>query len=631
MKTDWLESVYSDGSELFVQPALPKKGEEITISIRFFVDAPVQAVMLRTRINGGEQRIHMECGEEKNGLVYYSVKVRCKEDSLHYHFFIVANEMIYYYNQAGILEYMPDETYDFRIVYDYRQPAWVKNAVFYQIFPERFCNGNPENDVKDGEYQFDGYDTIQVKDWNTVPLSYDKVHCLDFYGGDLEGIKAKIPYLKELGVTALYLNPIFYAATIHKYDCLDYFTVDPHFGGDKALEELVEELHKNDMRIILDVSINHTGSAHKWFNKDGEFFDKSVGAYNNPNAIEREYYFFGENNTYKAWFDVDTLPTLNYTSEALKEMLYKGEDSLVKKWLKPPFNIDGWRFDVADVMARNDEVQLHHEVWPELVESIKSTKEDAYVVAEEWGECGEFLQGKEWDTPMNYFGCARPVREFVGEWDLFLAREEVIHHTKPNQSAKALANRIRQHLFKIPFQLQQVQFNLLDSHDASRLHNNPNISWEEVKIANVLLFTLPGTASIYYGDEAGIDGRLEDTEGCRYPMPWDKDVKKDAPYQCYYTLAHMKWENEAFCGGGFRIIWEEGKIFAFARFTEKQLFYIVCSMEEEVAGITLPYDIFGRKHAGRLREVFGSELKYQDHEGNIMLQVPAKSAYVIEM
>ena len=631
MKTDWLESVYSDGSELFVQPALPKKGEEITVSIRFFADAPVKAVMLRTRINGGEKRIYMERSEEKNGLVYYFAKILSKEDSLHYHFFIVANEMLYYYNQAGIQEYMPDETYDFKIVYDYRQPAWVKDAVFYQIFPERFCNGNPENDVKDGEYQFDGYDTIQVKDWNTVPAFYDKAHCLDFYGGDLEGIKAKLPYLKELGVTALYLNPIFYAATIHKYDCLDYFTVDPHFGGDKALQELVEELHKNDMRIILDVSINHTGSAHKWFNKDGEFFDKSVGAYNNPNAIEREYYFFGENNAYKAWFDVDTLPTLNYTSEALKEILYKGEDSLVKKWLKPPFNMDGWRFDVADVMARNDEVQLHHEVWPELVESIKSTKEDAYVVAEEWGECGEFLQGKEWDTPMNYFGCARPVREFVGEWDLFLAREEVIRHTKPNQSAKALANRIRQHLFKIPFQLQQVQFNLLDSHDASRLHNNPNISWEEVKIANVLLFTLPGTASIYYGDEAGIDGRLEDTEGCRYPMPWNKDFKKDAPYQCYYTLAHMKQENEAFCGGGFRILWEEGKIFAFARFTDKQLFYIVCSMEEEAAGITLPYDIFGRKHAGRLREVFGSELKYQDQEGNIMLQVPAKSAYVIEM
>ena len=363
MKTNWLESVYSDGSGEFVQPALPKKGEVITVSIRFFADAPVKDVMLRTRINGGEERIHMVRGEEKNGLVYYYAKLCTKEDCLYYHFFIVADETIYYYNQMGILEYMPDETYDFRIVYGYRQPSWVKNAVFYQIFPERFCNGNPAISVKDGEYQFNGYDTIQVKDWNTVPALFDETHCLDFYGGDLEGIKAKIPYLKELGVTALYLNPIFYAATIHKYDCLDYFTVDPHFGGNQALQELVEELHKNDMRIILDVSINHTGSAHKWFNKNGEFFDKSVGAYNNPNALERKYYFFGENNIYKAWWAVETLPTLNYTSDELRDILYRGEDSLVKKWLKPPFNTDGWRFDVADVMARNDEIQLHHEVW----------------------------------------------------------------------------------------------------------------------------------------------------------------------------------------------------------------------------------------------------------------------------
>lgn len=361
------------------------------------------------------------------------------------------------------------------------------------------------------------------------------------------------------------------------------------------------------------------------------FFDKSVGAYNNPDALERKYYFFGENNTYKAWWNVDTLPTLNYTSKELREILYKGEDSLVKKWLKPPFNTDGWRFDVADVMARNDEVQLHHEVWPELVDSIKSTKKDAYVVAEEWGECGEFLQGKEWDTPMNYFGCARPVREFVGEWDLFLNREEVVHQTRPNQSAKALANRIRQHLCKIPFQLQQVQFNLLGSHDAPRLHNNPKISWEEVKIANVLLFTLPGTASIYYGDEAGIDGRIEDTEGFRYPMPWGKDFKEEAPYKCYHTLAHMKQENEAFCGGGFKILWEEGKVFAFARFTEKQLFYVVCSMEEEASEITLPYDIFGRKDIKNVREVFGSEVRYQDNGGAVVLRVPEKSAYIIEV
>ena len=157
---------------------------------------------------------------------------------------------------------------------------------------ERFCNGNPENDVKDGEYIFDGFPCKKVKDWDSVPEPYSKAHCLDFYGGDLEGIRQKIPYLKKLGVTALYLNPIFYAATVHKYDCLDYFSVDPHFGGDKALSDLTDELHKNGIRIILDVSINHTGIANKWFNRDGTFFPISEGAFNNPSSTEREFYFF---------------------------------------------------------------------------------------------------------------------------------------------------------------------------------------------------------------------------------------------------------------------------------------------------------------------------------------------------
>lgn len=629
MKTNWLESVYSDGSERFVQPAFPKKGETVRVALRLFADVPIVEVFLRTRINGGEQRISMTRQEVKNGLVYYRTEVACKEDTMHYQFYLVTENEVYYYNQAGITDCMPDETYDFRIVYDYRQPAWVKHAVFYQIFPERFCNGNPSISVKDGEYQFDGHDTIQVKNWNSVPKEFPETNCLDFYGGDLIGIRQKIPYLKELGVTALYLNPIFYAATIHKYDCLDYFKVDPHFGGDQALIDLVEELHKNDMRIILDVSINHTGSAHKWFNKEGIFFDKSIGAYNNPDALERDYYFFGENNSYKAWWDVDTLPTLNYTSQALREILYRGEDSLVKHWLKPPFNTDGWRFDVADVMARSDEHQLHHEVWPELVESIKSTKPDAYIVAEEWGDCPEFLQGNEWDTPMNYYGCARPVREYVGEHDLFLVREESIRKTKPNQSAKTLGRRIRQHFGKIPFQLQQIQFNLLDSHDASRLHNNPKISWEAVKVAVTLLFTLPGAPSIYYGDEAGIDGRMDTNEGFRYPMPWDKEYKMDAPYKTYQTLAHMKQTKEAFSEGGFKILLEQGKVFAFARFTDKQLYYIVTSMEDGNREIKIPYDIFGLSVVEDLEEIFGEQISYQDEGGSIVVQMPGKTAYVL--
>lgn len=133
---------------------------------------------------------------------------------------------------------------------------------------------------------------------------------MDFYGGDLEGIKQKIPYLKELGVTALYINPIFEAPSVHKYDCIDYFHMGRHFGGDEALAELSRALHENGMKLILDISINHTGVEHKWFNRDGVFFDKSQGAYNNPGSVERSFYFFKEgSNEYKGW--VDNLCTLH--------------------------------------------------------------------------------------------------------------------------------------------------------------------------------------------------------------------------------------------------------------------------------------------------------------------------------
>ena len=179
----------------------------------------------------------------------------------------------------------------------------------------------------------------------------------------LQGIQQKIPYLKELGVTALYLNPIFYAPSSHKYDCLDYFHVDPHFGGDQALADLSAALHANGMKLILDISINHTGIAHKWFNRDGDWFDKKIGAYNNPYALERKYYFFQEDNSYHGWFNVDTMPTLNYTSEELRHIIYRGEDSVLKKWLKLGFrnsqrakkaeHSTSWRFALRIIQTKS--------------------------------------------------------------------------------------------------------------------------------------------------------------------------------------------------------------------------------------------------------------------------------------
>lgn len=628
----WLDSIYSDGSCNFVSIPLPKKGDKICIKVRVLDNAPIDAVVFKTKFNGIEVLKTMEKSYVENGLAYYSIEVQVWEDLLSYQFYFLTKDCVYYYTEKGITTYIQDEDYNFKLLINYEQSEWVKDAVFYQIFPERFCNGNKLNDVKTGEYTFDGYECVKVEDWNKVPENYDKAHCLDFYGGDLEGIQQKIPYLKKLGINAIYLNPIFYGATVHKYDCLDYFNVDPHFGGNKALENLCNELHKNNIKIILDVSINHTGIANKWFNRDATFFDKKEGAYNNPQSEEREYYFFDKNNKYKAWFDVETLPTLNYTSEKLRKRIYKDSDSLVKKWLKAPYNIDGWRFDVADTMARNNQIQLHHEVWPQIRKNIKEENNQAYILAEDWSDCREFLNGNEWDSAMNYYASCRPIRQFYGEEDLFNFKCKEFKNVKYKMTSFDLANRIKNYLLKLPYQIRQVQFNLLDSHDVPRFHNNKNITKDMYQGSCIMLFMLPGSANIYYGDEAEIEGRTDSNEGCRYTMPWDKNIEETFSYKMYSKLIKLKTLEKGFSDSGFKILWQEDYVFSFARFTKDKLWISICSNDEKEEEIKIPLYIFGNNFVNDkvcVKDLFEQEFKYKIEDGYLYFAVPSKKSYLI--
>lgn len=624
--SEWVESVYSDGTGLFVSRPSPAIGDTVKIRLRMYESSPVRYVLLRYLRNGLEQTVQARVVRHERGLRWYEAQMPVTERRMQYQFYLICDDALWFYTQRGMTSCMPDRTYDFVLLADYVQPAWVKDAVFYQIFPERFCNGEPANDVRPGEYAQEGHPTIRM-DWTERPLSYEKGRCLDFYGGDLQGIRQKISYLKELGVTALYLNPIFRAPSVHKYDCVDYFHVDPHFGGDEALAALSHDLHENGMRLILDISINHTGANHRWFNRDGMFFPTTEGGYHDPGSPERGYYFFGADNSYHGWFANANLPTLNYTSQALRDAIYRGTDSVLKKWLRPPYSIDGWRFDVADTFARNDDVQLAEQLWPEIRQSIRAEAPQAYILAEDWGDCAPMLQGDAWDSAMNYYGCGRPIRQFFGQPDMLLGRDRRIGRVNAGMTAQDLERRVMRHLAKLPWAMWENQFNLFDSHDASRLHNDKRISPMAYRGAVYFQFILPGAACIYYGDEAAIGGRLGTNEGCRYPMPWQKDFQNGWMYKLYRTMAHLKTAHRCLARGGMKFLYAQGNVAAVARFDRNEAFVAVLSNSARDERVCLPLGAIGACGLADA-DVMGEKLAWRPlDENSVELTVPAGTCY----
>lgn len=629
---NWLKSVYSDSTGYFVSNPYPEMNEEVTIVIRMLKNNEIRKVFLRYKEFGMEQIREMEC-EEKGKFFYYSQSVKIREKRFPYQFYLVTDRKIYYYTQYRITDYIPDESRDFVLLTDYKGAQWVNRTVFYQIFPERFCNGDPALSVKDGEYSYQGFDAVAVKDWNTPAKGYPEAGNMDFYGGDLEGIIQKLDYLQELGVNAIYLNPIFLSPSVHKYDALDYFTIDPHFGGEKALAKLCGELHRRDMKLMLDISINHTSSESIWFNKSGEFYDISIGAYHNPEAKERGFYFFDKDNGYDVWCNTKTMPKLNYSSQPLRDIIYRREDSVLKKWMQLPYDIDGWRFDVADCMARNQYVDVHEEVLSEIRANLKEKKTDIFLLAEDWTDCSEDLQGESWDSTMNYYGCARPLREFAGECDLFLSRDPELGKKRSKLTAENLASRIKQFYGKLPGAIQYQMFNLLDSHDVSRLHNNEAICENNYEAAVIIMFMLPGTVSVYYGDEIALFGKTELIEYCRNPMDWNWQQRPEAVerFSFYRKLILLKRTSPALQNGGFCIIHEEGYVFSCARFTEEELVIAIVSIDDEDNEIVIPFEIFGFEDRAHEQDYFGRRIESKVTKDGVLLSVPAHTNLLLHI
>ena len=622
-------ALFCDGTEGYVYPPEPKESELVTFRFRTAKD-DVDRVGLVT--SADTYVMEKECTQGE--FDYYTFETRLGEEPFRYCFEVQSGTEKYYYGRCGIsreiLEY-----YNFVVVPGFSTPDWAKGAVMYQIFTDRFYNGDKSNDVETNEYYYIGDYSQRVTNWDKYPAN---MGVREFYGGDLQGVMDKLDYLQDLGVEVVYFNPLFVSPSNHKYDIQDYDYIDPHYGkivddggevlpngvtdnsqatkykkrttGLKNLEasnelfiKLVEELHRRGMKVILDGVFNHCGSFNKWMDREriyeGEE-DYEPGAYVSADSPYRSYFrFFKEgpenwpyNANYDGWWGHDTLPKLNYEDSVKLEnyILYIG-----RKWVSPPYNVDGWRLDVAADLGRSNE--YNHEFWQKFRRAVKDANPNALILAEHYGDPSDWLKGDEWDTVMNYDAFMEPVTWFLTGMEKHSdeAREELLGNIDNFIGSMA------HHMSNMLIPSLQVAMNELSNHDHSRFltrtnhmvgrveHLGPEAANEYVnkavmREAVVMQMTWVGAPTVYYGDEAGVCGFTDPDN--RRTYPWGHEDQELIAFHKEAIRIHK--EHPALKTGSLKILGGEENILSYARFKGHDRISVVINNRSERAEVKVP-------------------------------------------
>ncbi len=561
----YARSIHHDGSGRYVRPNQDLRlGDQVILRLRAAPDAPVERVLLRTCPDGEQRYADMTPEPVEPGAPcrWWRGTLPMSMPTVAYRFLLFTPDGAWWLTGSGLQRHTPTDAEDFRLLADYAAPAWVRDSVFYQIFPDRFADGDPSHNVRDGEFVYLGQE-VRARGWGEPPSPDGPTSMLEFYGGDLAGIEAKLDYLADLGVNAFYLNPIFTAHSNHRYDVIDYYAVDPHLGGDEALVSLRRATAERGMRLILDIVPNHCGWAHPWFQ----------AALADPQAPTAEYFTFHQHpHDYASWLGVKLLPKFNYRGPALRGVMYAGPEAVFRHWLRPPFSVDGWRLDVANMLGRQGAEQLGVEVGRGIRRAVKEENPQAYLLGENFFDGSAQLQGDRWDATMNYVGFTWPVRHWLGRFQAhqFGWSEPLVSETPwPTQ---ALVDTWAAHRAAIPWTIARQQFNLLGSHDIPRplsaVGGDPALN----RLAVGLMLTYVGVPSVYYGDEVGLSG---EGAAVRAPMPWAPSAWDRDLYQFYQTLIRLRRGSPALIGGGFQVLLVEENSLAYLRDSDQELVVVV--------------------------------------------------------
>jgi alpha-glucosidase len=616
----WTESVHHDGSALFVSNQRPGLNETVILKLRAAFDAPIARAYIRTAPDGEGRFEAMRLATTDPTCQWWEGTMRLSNPKNHYRFKLITNAgEAYHFTAGGISRVERPDWFDFRIVAGFDGPDWLDDAVFYQIFPDRFYNGDPALTPKPGAWSV-GSHTVTNPAWDELPKPWRETGNLDFYGGDLPGIAQKLDYLADLGVNALYLTPIFVSTSNHRYDVSDFDHIDPGIGGDEGLAALREALDQKQFRLILDITLNHCGYNNHWF-RDAQ------ADLTSPTA---DFFTFYNNdpNQYECWLGVRSLPKLNYSSETLRARMWGNHDSIMRRWLRSPYRIDGWRLDVANMQGQQGASQLGHKIGRALRRAVKAENPNAYVFGEHFFDGTPHLQGDEIDASMNYAGFTFALwqwlsgRENGTEW-----RPDTVDQTL--LPGEAVAESWRAYRAAIPWSVQRQQFTLLDSHDTARISLKVQGNKALIKLAATFQMMYPGVPCVYYGDEIGLEGGTDPDN--RRTMPWD-DSRWDRDLQAHYKqIIHLRRTQPALTRGGFQQLYAEGPLISFQRQSQEQRLIIIGHRgPDPLAERMIPVWQSGIPEGTRLVDLLGGR-EFVVTNGHIRLtQIQAGDALILE-
>ena len=543
-----------------------------TVRLRLDVEASAEPKSVTLRVWSGEAEslYPMKLVSERSGILAFEVSLPLpKKPCLVWYYFIVNTadgQRLYVNNAEGLggigecTEGTDGKSYQIT-VYDkaYKTPEWFRGSVMYQIFPDRFFGEHENGEIqkKRDEYVIH-YDRYEPISFNPHPYESGPA-CNDFYGGNLRGITAKLPYIKSLGVGVIYLNPIFDAYSNHKYDTADYKKIDPMYGTEEDFSELCREAKKLGIRVILDGVFSHTGADSIYFNKYGSY--GSGGAYRDADSPYRKWYKIDENGNYESWWGCNNLPNVNEMEPSYLDYILRDEDAVIKKWLR--LGASGWRLDVAD--------ELPDEFIKILRREAKKVKSDAVIIGEVWEDASnkvaystqrEYLLGDELDSVMNY-----PFRDNVTAFIM------------GTESANEFNRRLMSIMENYPTETLYSLMNLIGTHDTIRIKSlfgglasdcgttkltsgMENLATYRLRIAALIQMTFVGVPSIYYGDEVGMQGGRDPFN--RGTFPWRAI---DAELLGWYRrLGALRGALGALKTGFYKTLYAEDSVFVYARY-----------------------------------------------------------------